>query len=326
MSKIDDKKKLVLINIPGSHDSTAFLINKIGACFAQTQYIDMDITSQLNIGVRIFDIRITKKNPCCAWNIINNDNNNNNKNWMDEIICCHGICDCYHIKNNKQINLTYESVLLQIKNFLNKNPTETIILRTNSGRGNKYQNIQMAMDIFDSILGDTSIEYNNKLILGDIRGKVVYLFNNNFQDGTNIFPIHEKYKIGKSNFNEFKVDGDLKVKEIKELLEIYNYNFTDAENNMKLPLNFETSCTGEYNKIIPLPKYEANIVNKFLKEFEFKKGYYYGWISIDFIDEFITKKIIESNFVEDRNEINENNDNNENILINSDDNDNDNSY
>ena len=56
MSKISDNKKLVLINIPGTHDSTAYYLNCLGSCFAQTQYID--ITSQLNIGVRIFDIRI----------------------------------------------------------------------------------------------------------------------------------------------------------------------------------------------------------------------------------------------------------------------------
>ena len=304
MSKINDKKKLVLINIPGSHDSAAYLINNIGSCFAQTQYID--ITSQLHIGVRIFDIRITRNNECCSWN------NDEIQNWMDTIICCHGICNCFHLENNKKINLTYISVLQQIKNFLNKYPSETIIVRTNSGRGNKFQNIQMATEIFDSILGDISVEYNNKLILGDVRGKVVYIFNNSFEGGTGIIPIHQKYTNGKSNFNEFKVDGNLKVKEIQELLEIYNYTFDDAEKNIKLPLNFETSCTGEYYKIIPLPKCEANIVNKFLKEFNFKKGYYYGWIAVDFIDEFITRKIVETNFDEDINE---------NIDINNDSND-----
>ena len=304
MSKISDKKKLVLINIPGSHDSAAYLINNIGSCFAQTQYID--ITAQLHIGVRIFDIRITRNNECCSWN------DNEIQNWMDTIICCHGICNCFHLENDKKINLTYISVLQQIKNFLNKYPSETIIVRTNSGRGNKYQNIQMATEIFDSILGDISVEYNNKLILGDVRGKVVYIFNNSFEGGTGIIPIHQKYTNGKSNFNEFKVDGYLKVKEIQELLDIYNYTFDDAEKNIKLPLNFETSCTGEYYKIIPLPKCEANIVNKFLKEFNFKKGYYYGWIAVDFIDEFITRKIIETNFDEDINE---------NIDINNDSND-----
>ena len=30
---------------------------------------------------------------------------------------------------------------------------------------------------------------------------------------------------------------------------------------------------------------------------EFKKGYYYGWIHIDFVDLDIAKKIIETNFL-----------------------------
>ena len=42
-----------------------------------------------------------------------------------------------------------------------------------------------------------------------------------------------------------------------------------------------------------------------MKENYFKKGKYYGWISIDFIDEFIANKIIESNFYEDNNINNE---------------------
>ena len=259
----------------------------LGSCFAKTQ--DLDITSQLNIGVRIFDIRVTIKNSFF------------NKNWINSIICCHGICDCYHSEKNKKINLTYEHVLNQIRTFLNENPSETVIIKTESGRGNKYLNLQHASEIYDNILGDISIEYNNKLTLGEVRGKVVSLFNNKIEGGTDIINIHNKYTKGNNNFNEFKVDGGLKVVEIKELLEEYNYNFDEAEKNMKLPLNYKTSCTGEFNKIIPLPRYEANIVNKFLKEYDFKKGYYYGWISIDFIDKIITRKIIESNYTENIN-------------------------
>lgn len=59
MSRIPDEKSIVLINIPGSHDSTAYNMFCLGSCFAKTQ--DLDITSQLNIGVRIFDIRVTIK-------------------------------------------------------------------------------------------------------------------------------------------------------------------------------------------------------------------------------------------------------------------------
>ena len=286
MSKIPDEKKLVLINIPGTHDSTAFYMNCCGSCFAKCQ--NLDIMSQLNIGVRIFDIRVTK---------------NNSENLEDSIICCHGICDCYHIINNKKINLKYKYVLIQFKQFLKNNPTETIIIKTDSGRGrgNKYINLQYSSEIFDNILGNISIKYRNNLTMGNLRGKVVCIYNENLEEGTDIINIHNKYTNGNKNFNEFKVNGELKVKEIKDLMEIYNYNFSEAEKNMNLPLNYETSCTGEFTKIIPLPKYEANIVNKFLKEYNFKNGYYYGWISIDFIDEFITRKIIRSNFLEEDN-------------------------
>ena len=291
MSKINDNKKLSLLNIPGTHDSTAYNISCIGSCFAKTQ--DIDITAQLNIGVRLFDLRVTKKSSLSS------------KNWMSSMICCHGIFNCYHLENNKKILLTYEYVLNQIKNFLKENPSETVIIKTDSGRGNKLFNIENAAEIFDTILGDISVEYNNKYTLGELRGKVIYMFSNKIEGGTDIIPIHEKYTNGNENFKEFKVDGELKVREVKDLLDKYNYNFNEAEKNMMLPLNYETSCTGEFNKVIPLPRHEANIANKFLKEYYFIKGNYYGWISIDFIDEFISKKIIESNFYEDNNDNND---------------------
>ena len=295
MSKIPNKKKLSLLNIPGTHDSTAYNISCLGSCFAKTQ--DIDILTQLNIGVRLFDIRVTKNNSFFS--------NSNNFNFMNSLICCHGIFNCYHSENNKNFYLTYEYVLRIIKNFLEENPSEIVIIKTDSGRGNKFSNIENASEIFDTILGNIAVKFNNNYTLGELRGKVVYIFSNKIEGGTDIIPIHEKYSNGNENFKEFKVDGELKVKEIKDLLEKYNYDFTEAEKNMVLPLNFETSCTGEFNKIIPLPRYEANIVNKFLKEYYFKKGKYYGWISIDFIDEFIANKIIESNFYEDNNINNE---------------------
>ena len=296
MSKIPNKKKLSLLNIPGTHDSTAYNISCLGSCFAKTQ--DLDILTQLNIGVRLFDIRVTKNNSFFS--------NSNNFNFMNSLICCHGIFNCYHSENNKNIYLTYEYVLRIIKNFLEENPSEIVIIKTDSGRGNKFSNKENASEIFDTILGNIAVKFNNNYTLGELRGKVVYMFSNKIEGGTDIIPIHEKYSNGNENFKEFKVDGELKVKEIKDLLEKYNYDFIEAEKNMVLPLNFETSCTGEFNKIIPLPRYEANIVNKFLKENYFKKGKYYGWISIDFIDEFIANKIIESNFYEDNNNYNNN--------------------
>ena len=68
--------------------------------------------------------------------------------------------------------------------------------------------------------------------MGEIRGKVINLFDSKIEGGTDIKDIHYKNVNYNVDFQEFKVDGKLKVKEIKELLEEYNYNFSDAEKNM----------------------------------------------------------------------------------------------
>ena len=93
MSKIPDEKKIILMNIPGSHDSTAYNMFFLGSVFAKTQ--DLDIPSQLKIGTRIFDIRVTMNTGCCEK--MEQDLENDT-----DLICCHGICNCYHIENNKK--------------------------------------------------------------------------------------------------------------------------------------------------------------------------------------------------------------------------------
>ena len=308
MSKIPDEKKIILINIPGSHDSTAYNMHCLGSVFAKTQHLD--IQQQLKIGVRQFDIRVTINKTLYCNEDIEKDT---------DLICCHGICNCYHIENKKKKILTYKDVLNDIRSFLMEYPTEMIILKTESGRGNKYKNLKRSTEIFSKTIGkDISVEYNENLILGDTRGKVVYttflsdktnadgvpIYNTKIEKSTSIIEIHRKHTNNNIKFNEFKVGGELKVKEIKDLIKTYTFTFKEAEEEQEkensvinFPLNYETSCTGEFTRMIPLPKYEANIVNKFLINHDFKKGYYYGWISADFINELITNKIISSNFI-----------------------------
>ena len=194
-----------------------------------------------------------------------------------------------------------------------------IILKTESGRGKKYINLKRSIEIFSKIIGkDISIKYNEKLTLGDVRGKVVYttfltdktnndgtpIHNTRVEKCTDIIQIHRKLTNNNLKYQEFKVGGKLKVQEIKDLMKTYTLSFEDAEERQEkesgidFPVKYETSCTGEFTRHFPLPKYEAKIINNFLINNDFKKGYYYGWISVDFIDELITQKIINSNFVE----------------------------
>lgn len=314
MSKIPDKKKLILLNIPGSHDSAAYNMFFLGSTFSKTQ--NLDITNQLKIGVRVFDIRVVlKKYSCCEKSEEDREKNT-------DLICCHGICNCFHIENKKKQILTFKKILTQMKEFLLKNPTEAIIIKNKSGRGKEYFNLKRAEEIlFSEIENNFLIEYDKNLTIGEIRGKIVYttilsnkvsndgtpVYNSKLDQTTTIINTHRKL-FTDLNFHEYKVDGNIKVREIQDLMNDYNPTLEEAEteyenNNSKInfPLNYETSCTGEYVRCriipIPLPKTEAKIVNKFLTNFAFKKGYYYGWISVDFVDISITEKIIESNFV-----------------------------
>ena len=311
MSNLPDDKKIILTNIPGSHDSAAYNMNIFWSILAKCQ--DLNIMEQLKIGVRKLDIRVARNNCTfsCGLSQIVTDND------LD-VICCHGICDCYYINDaGVKKNLAYKDVLLDIKEFLQDNPTETIILTVDSGRGrgNPYNNVKRAAEIFDKLVGDISINFNKNLTMGDVRGKIINvnyktnqlsydgkpIFNSDIEGGTGLGEIHKKF-VPEFTYETFKVDGKLKVREIEEFLKIYDLTFEQAEeefkiNSMKYPFLYSLSCTGEYESIAPFPKTQADIVNPFLLNYDLQKGNYYGWLNIDFIDADVAKKIIETNFI-----------------------------
>lgn len=307
MSNLSDDRKLILINIPGSHDSAAYNMHYFGTVFAQCQ--DLNIMGQLKAGTRKFDIRVTNNNCIfsCGINRIVEEHDY-------DIICCHGICNCYHTdEGGNKINLTLKSVLLDMKNFLEENPTEIIVYSMASGRGDKVYNFNRAFQIFEKIVGEISINYNSNLTIGECRGKIVKLNTkseldqdgkinyNEFQEGIGLEEIHQKF-VPDFTYGSFKVDAKLKIKEVEEFLNINNLTLKEAEkdlqiNKKKYPFKYSISCTGEYESIIPLPRAQADIINKFILNYNLKKGNYYGWINIDFIEPNIAKKIIDTNFL-----------------------------
>lgn len=279
MSKLPDTKKIVLINIPGTHDSTAFntlmTINK----YAQTQ--SLNITEQLNIGVRKFDIR-------AVLNVA-----------KDELICCHGPAYCYY-RDAKMITrfLLFKIIISEMKKFLEENPTETVYLSFKSCFGDTSENLKAASELFEKMIPETmKVKYNKALILGETRGKFIYDFYKT-DDESGLDEIHRKY----GDYEAYKVDGNQKVKELKELFEkcdqtsIENAEADFNQNQNKYPLSYSISCTGEKKNMIPQPKKMSEIVNSFVLNYNMKKGYYYGWINIDFVEKIIVEKIINTNF------------------------------
>lgn len=310
MSHFPDDKKILLINIPATHDSCAYNMNYFASVFAKCQ--DLNIMEQLKIGVRKIDIRVAP-NTCtfsCGLNQLITDND------LD-LICCHGICDCYYTdKSGVKKNLTFKDVLLDMKQFLEENPTETIILTIDSGRGRgiPYNNVKRAVQIFDKLVGDMSINYDKNLTIGQARGKIINItyktneltydgnpvFHSDNNLGTGIDKIHKKF-IPEFTYSTFKVDGYLKVQEVLEFFKLHDLTFEQAEeefkiNNNQFPFSYSVSCTGEYESIAPFPKSQADIVNPFILNYNLKKGNYYGWLNFDFIDADVARKIIDTNF------------------------------
>ena len=303
MSKISDNKKLEVINIPGTHDSAACHMNRMSFGWAKTQ--DLNIADQLKIGIRLLDIRIVQ--------------GNNNTLEDEDIICCHGICDCYvSPKFADYRKVTYKSILLDVKNFLEENPSETVLIGTYLGRGKNYQSLIRAYEIFNKYVGNICINYKTGLTLGETRGKVINytrleeefdkirnsrrVVSRTILNSTGINDVHSRYQ----NCATFKTNGNIKVREMRDMFRIYRMTLEEAEikdNNkiMQFPIHYSISCTGEYDYCLPNPSDQAIIVHAFIqREDVFKIGYYYGWLNMDFANINTTSKLINSNFPENK--------------------------
>lgn len=312
MAKLPDENLYTLTNFPCTHDSSAFHMNKIGSCYSKTQ--NLDYNGQLKIGVRHFDIRVTKRSCSCFLNC----SKRKEEQKCEDIITCHGICDCYYYSDCCSTKkLTLKEVLLTLRKFLEKNPSEGVFINLQNGRGDKHVNMPRALEIFDIICGDISMQMDKKLKIKDIRGKIIcspHLDDDDYKKikpaikpaklyrklkgGYGLEEIHQNY----GKYSTFKVGGRLKVKEVKEFLDKYEMPIDKAKaheqkNNNNFPINYSVSCTGEHDSILPYPKTQAVFVNNFFRQRAFKKGFYYGWINFDFITEDIARKIISTNIL-----------------------------
>ena len=276
MSNIPDTKLVLLMNIPGAHDTSANIMNPLAEEVARTQ--NRTIPYLLKAGIRKLDIRVA------LFDSIEEED--------EDLHTCHGMFDCYYIDEyNTTRNLTYKHILLDIKKFLEENPSETVILWTQSEKGDSFENIKRAVDIMEKYVEDLLVNFEKSLTLGEVRGKIVTtvyrtydeqgeaIYHKGIEAGTDLEEIHMKY-IDTYNIT-IKQAEDIFFKEIE-----------------KFPYYYSIACTGEHVSILPMPKHQAEIVNPFILKYEFIKGNYYGWIEMDYADLIIAKKFIDTNFSE----------------------------
>ena len=178
---------------------------------------------------------------------------------------------------------------------------------------NNTESLKRATDIFYKYVGDIVIKYNPELTFREVRGKIIderkleeemdkqlkIYKSHSLINGTGINRIHSKYK----DYPTFKANGNLKIQEMKDMFELYNITIEEVETkendlSITFPLHYSISCTGEKDNCLPNPKSQADIVHSFLhKDGILKKGYYYGWLNLDFANFETNYKLIDTNFI-----------------------------
>ena len=299
MSNIPNNKLILLINIPGAHDTAANIMNPLAEDLARTQ--NRTIPELLKFGIRKLDIRVA------LFDSIEKED--------EDLHTCHGMFDCYYIDEyNTTRNLTYKHILLDIKNFLEEYPTETVILWTQSEKGDSFENIKRAVELMEKYVGDILVNFDKSLTLGEVRGKIVTtvyrtydehgeaIYHKGIDQGTDLEEIHMKF-IDKYYYNSWDVTGELKIEEVLEFFRTYNITIKQAEEIFfkeieKFPYYYSIACTGQHVHLLPMPKQQAEIVNPFILNYEFIKGNYYGWIEMDYASLKLAKKFIDTNFLD----------------------------
>ncbi len=324
MGQIDDEAYLNSMNIPGTHDSGMYYCTDTTATYAITQYVD--VAAQLERGARIFDIRLRY--------------GGNNKAAICHGAGSFWRYDAQvpaKTKDGDDTPYTYDMVLTQIADFLNAHPTETVILTVqhesdaddekedfdaNGNAQNTYSAVAKAEDDLARALNvadNPIIRYHktNRFSvytkMGEARGRVIIFdydevngmgFGDLMPSTRNNYDVTfaEKWNVilpffnsaGVQHIKEFQPQSKFRAAYTSSTGQYaYNEKGEKIRNNAGLP----------YTKyIVPTPKKEADGMTVQLMSYPFKKGAYYGWVSMDFITEDLARRIFETNIFKNESE------------------------
>lgn len=263
MEQLPDDTPMNKLSIPGTHDSGALY----GTRFCETQ--SWTIAEQLNSGIRYLDIR--------------------NRRALRKFAIHHGICFQ---------NIYFNTVLDQVRHFLNEYAGETVIMRVKE----EYTPIE-GSDSFASIWARYMDTYGDMFIrdlgtkvptLGQVRGKVLVLRNAGFsgvgleydgpamviQDFYKVYPFGSDFPAG-----DDRVTLDQKKRQIGAYLET-------AKTSSKMVLNHLSGAVGMF------PDDVAEKTNEYAYE---KIGPFVatkttGILAIDYPGARLIYRIIKTNF------------------------------
>ncbi len=285
LSKMSDETYLSEINIAGTHDSATAYVQMENTARCQ----GLTIAEQLKMGVRLLDIRLSRKG--------------------EEFYLVHSLADCYSDKA-KTKRLTFGEVLSECKNFLKENHGECLILSIKQDRG------IMSRGFFPKfcskyISGDESAWYlkNEVPTLGDVRGKLVLIRRCRVKA-----KFRKKHSCG-LDFSEWKDQGDKKKTTAERVIlhlekepiitalvqDRYclepdrkwqcakHYLDAGEVSPIKIALHFLSTSVKTKGSLAPTAEY----INKAFMSYDLKKKT--GWILCDFPEKELIEKIMISN-------------------------------
>ncbi len=275
------------INIPGTHDSCTAFCTMENMCRCQNK----TVKEQLDVGVRLFDIRLYKNG--------------------NDFYLCHSLADCF-ADSDKKIKLTFDEVLSCFREFLKENPEETLIVSIKQDRG--IMNRWFFPAFYEKyIVGNEKEWYlkNENPTLAECRGKMVLMRRckvwRSFlkENAAGLDFSHWKDQDGKNKFHPLNVilskkyismvqdryglPAEVKWEKCAKVALQLAYGYI-SENNFAV--HFLSTAHREKGKSL----FEtAEKVNAEFMKYELKKELPQGWMLFDFPSQELIDKVINSN-------------------------------
>lgn len=270
MGYINGATKLTEITIPGSHDSGAKNAG-IASTWAQTQ--SLNISSQLNAGVRFLDMRLEYDGAV--------DGN---------IKVVHSSID---LMADDGGYLTLKACINDVYNFLNNHPTETVIMCMKEDDGSNESKIVSQINSFIYANPNKWYVSSGTPSLDQARGKIILATRMSTLSGIYF------------NWGDQGSDGGYVYDSYKRLYiqDRYNMGTSNKWNNAVQPLldfykpdgywsiNFLSTTGGNINGVSS----NANVMNQLFNDYTARNNKCYGIIMFDYVSDGLCRKAYKCN-------------------------------
>lgn len=286
MKGLEDDLRLNQISIPGSHDSAATFIQP--ALFAQCQ--NLTISQQLEKGIRFFDLRLAV-----------NDARENG------LYLVHNIMKCKESSGFFQDNLQYDQVLEDFYSFLEKHPSETILILVKEEKSSEAE--EFARRIAGYTESKSEYWYTKESIptLSEARGKIVLCHRYEdlgLQDGIQLSwsDMSGAHEVQAKSYQEVDLDAG-----ILWVQDYYEYSTNEKMLMMEQAMKDASSISADgiflnflsskgTTLAFGTPYSVAQSVNEQFLKIEEDVKLFYGWTLFDYCNEELARKVFESNF------------------------------